>query len=338
MIHCWLQNMYQKIYPVGNNPACSAIPPATLSRSDCGQGRSIAGRSGGAFLRLEAARNESTAFQVAVANSAPALAKVKIAVKASRGISVRIRRVGFVPLAHHDTDVPEDELDCRGHVPGYVPDPLFDEDHAAIAPREAAGFWISLTTHPDCRPGVHTIVVVVKPESGRVRKLQAQLQVYPLVLEPRRNFPVVQWFYNDALLDWYHFQPFEEGYWKILENYLRDLPEHGQDCVLVPLCTPPTDGVKRPTQLLRVTRAGKRYRFDWRDVKRYVELARSCGVRYFEWNHFFSQWGAKYALRVYANQGREEKLLWNPETPATAPIYRNFLRQLLPELQAFLAR
>ncbi|MBI2440822.1 MAG: DUF4091 domain-containing protein [Lentisphaerae bacterium] len=313
MIHCWLQEMYRKIYPVGNKPA-------------------------GAFLRLDAARNESTAFQVAVVNTALAVAKVKIAVKVPRGIDARIRRVGFVPLPHHNTDVPVDELDCRGHVPGYVPDPLFDEDDAQVAPREAAGFWISVRTAADCRPGPHKLIIVVKPEGCQARKLLVRLQVYPLVLEPRRHFPVIQWFYNDALLDWYHFQPFEDGFWKILERYLRDLPAHGQDTVLVPLCTPPTDGVKRPTQLLRVTTAGKRYRFDWRDVKRYVALARRCGLCHLEWNHFFSQWGAQYAIRVYCDQGREEKLLWNPETPATAPVYRNFLRQLLPELHQFLIR
>lgn len=313
MIHCWLQNMYQKIYPVGNKPAA-------------------------ARLALEAARNERAAFQVAVANRALTPAKVKIALKAPGGISVRIRRVGFVPLAHHNTGVPENELDCLGHVPGYVPDPLFDEDQAEIAPREAAAFWIDVTIAGDCRPGVQELVVKVAPEGGRARELRVHLRVYPLVVKPRENFPVMQWFYNDALLDWYHFRPFEDGYWKILESYLRDLPSHGQDAVLVPLFTPPTDGVKRPTQLLRVTRDGNRYRFDWSDVQRYTRLARRCGLRHLEWNHFFSQWGAKYALRIYANQGREEKLFWAPETAATAPAYRTFLKQLLPELYRFLAR
>ena len=39
------------------------------------------------------------------------------------------------------------------------------------------------------------------------------------------------------------------------------------------------------------------YRFDWRDVKRYTDLARKCGVQRFEWCHPFTQWGVKNAIR-----------------------------------------
>jgi hypothetical protein len=97
------------------------------------------------------------------------------------------------------------------------------------------------------------------------------------------------------------------------------------------------DGIKRPAQLLRVTREGHdTYRFDWQDVKKYVDLARRCGIGKFEWCHFFTQWGARYAPRVYEGQGREERLLWQPDTPATSDTYRSFLTQFLPELYRFL--
>lgn len=47
---------------------------------------------------------------------------------------------------------------------------------------------------------------------------------------------------------------------------------------------------------------------------------------------------AAYALRVYEGQGRNESLLWPPETPAAGEVYRNFLTQFLPELKAFCAK
>jgi hypothetical protein len=114
---------------------------------------------------------------------------------------------------------------------------------------------------------------------------------------------------------------------------------HGLDTIYVPVFTPPLDGVKRPTQLLRVTSTGKdRYRFDWRDVKRYVDAARKAGFRYFEWTHLVTQWGAENAIRVYEGQGREEKRLWPPSTRATSKTYRRFLEQFLPALHRFLER
>jgi len=40
--------------------------------------------------------------------------------------------------------------------------------------------------------------------------------------------------------------------WQVLPNYFRDMAAHGQDTVYAPVFTPPLDGVKRPSQLLRV--------------------------------------------------------------------------------------
>lgn len=120
---------------------------------------------------------------------------------------------------------------------------------------------------------------------------------------------------------------------------MRNYVEHGSDTIYVPVFTPPLDGVKRPTQLLRVRRTTpEEYSFDWRDVKRWVDLARKCGARAFEWTHFFSQWGCKFAIRIYEKHNGEDRLLWAPDTVATSPTYRRFLSQFLPSLERFLRR
>ncbi|MBA3707300.1 MAG: DUF4091 domain-containing protein, partial [Planctomycetes bacterium] len=148
-----------------------------------------------------------------------------------------------------------------------------------------------------------------------------------------------QWFYADAICDFYQVQPFSEPFWTIMRPYLRNLTEHFQDCIYVPVFTPPLDGVKRPTQLLKIARReGGGYLFDWSDVKRWVDLAREVGIAHFEWTHFFTQWGCKNAIRIYMGQGFDEQLLWPPETEATSDTYRAFLAQFLPELKAFLDR
>jgi hypothetical protein len=135
--------------------------------------------------------------------------------------------------------------------------------------------------------------------------------------QPPRDFSVTNWFYADALLDWYQLDGFTPRFWQIAEAYFRDLAEHGQDTLYVPAFTPPLDGVKRPTQLLKVGVSGGKYRFDWSDVRTWVRLAARCGVQRFEFNHLFTQWGAANAIRIYRDQGGDERLLWLADTPAT---------------------
>jgi hypothetical protein len=324
---CWLEDCHVRVFP---------------TRNEVGRGP----------LRVDAARGERISFQACVAapeGGDPVPIAVRVA--SPDGVAARVRRVGFVPMAHHNTQTPSAELDGLGHVPGFVPDPLFDESSAAVPPGETVAFWVDLLVERGFPAGAAPVEVSVERkedgddgrEHGKTRarpvliaKMRVDLRVWDVTMPPRGDFPVFQWFYADALLDYYGLEPFENGFWDILDPYVRDLVSHGQDTIYVPFLTPPLDGVKRPTQLLRVARSGGRYRFDWRDVKRYVALAGSRGIRRFEWTHFFTQWGVRHAVRVYEGQGIGEKPLWKPETGATSPTYAGFLSQLLPELKRFL--
>ena len=79
-----------------------------------------------------------------------------------------------------------------------------------------------------------------------------------------------------------------------------------------------------------------RYHFDWADVRRWVRLARQCGVRHMEFNHLFTQWGRRQRrFGCITGRGESERLLWSPKTPATGPVYRRFLAQYLPQLERF---
>jgi hypothetical protein len=67
-----------------------------------------------------------------------------------------------------------------------------------------------------------------------------------------------------------------------------------------------------------------------------VETAKRQGLKYFEWPHLFTQWGAKNAIRIYEGHGGSEKLLWDPDTLGVSRIYHAFLGQFLPEFKRFL--
>lgn len=319
-ITCWLVGQHTRIFPTRATPGAGTI-------------------------ELDAARGESVAFQVAATYSRdgsgePETVELSAACDAGALPDPRVRLVGFVPVPHHNTATPVEELDGLGHIPGYVPDPLFDRTATRLASGETTAFWVSLRV-PESAPAGPVDVAVRLSADGRVQTtLTARIRVWDATVPPRQGLRVTNWFYADALLDWYRLEAFDDRFWRILKPYVEDCASHGQDTLYVPMLTPPVDGVKRPSQLLAVKRTtgktGGRYRFDWRDVKRYVDLAKRAGIRHFEWTHLFTQWGVKHAIRVYEGQGRDEKLLWKPTTSATSPTYREFLSQLLPELHRFL--
>ena len=291
-------------------------------------------------LACDAALNEQFSFQVALRMEAGDTQRVHVEANGPAGWSLRVRRVGFVPVEHHNTPIEADPGDVEGlrDIPGYVPDPLFDEDSVLLPQAETHAFWVTVRPGAGATPGEHKVQVTVAPASGERITHTVTVRLYPVELAPRHGFAITHWFYNDALIDWYRTDLFDERFWQILPAYVRDVVAHGQDTLYVPTFTPPLDGVKRPSQLLRVTRTGPdQYEFDWSDVKRYVDLANACGVTNFEWCHFFTQWGARDALRIYDGQGRDEQLLWPPETEATSATYRAFLAQYLPQLQHFLS-
>lgn len=290
-------------------------------------------------ISLLAARGERVAFQACVRAEELWPVTVNAAVAASDDLNVRVRRVGCVPLAHHTANTPVDELDGVGHIPGFSPDVLWN-DATALCPRgEAVSFWITINVPVDAKVGEHDIAVTLTVGEKESITLHATLDVSHVVLERRKNFRVTHWFYADALCDWYKVAPFGKAFWPICENYMRNYAEHGSDLIYVPVFTPPLDGVKRPTQLLGVTRIAKdKYEFDWTEVKRWIKLAKSVGLDHFEWTHLFTQWGCANAIRIYEGHGETEKLLWPATTGATSPTYRKFLSQFLPAMKTFLVR
>jgi hypothetical protein len=290
-------------------------------------------------LALEGALNERYSLQVAMHAKGDALRPAQVVVTPPDGWKVRVRRVGYVPVRHYNIPVDPDSLaiDGIGHIPGYVPDALFDQDTLVLPPGETHAFWLTVDPTSGVNAGTYTLTVQVLYEGEEPRTHTVAITLHPVTLRARTGFHITHWFYNDALIDWYKTDQFDTRFWEILARYLHNVAEHGQDTIYVPTFTPPLDGVKTPSQLLGVTRTGPNaYAFDWRDVKRYVDLARACGLTHFEWCHFFTQWGARFALRIYEGQGKEERLLWPAETGATSATYRAFLSQLLPQFRAFL--
>jgi hypothetical protein len=68
-------------------------------------------------ISIEVALNERFSFQVVMRMSGEVPQQVRLEVDSPRGLVARIRRVGYVPIRHHNTPVMSNhaDMDGRGH-------------------------------------------------------------------------------------------------------------------------------------------------------------------------------------------------------------------------------
>ncbi len=289
-------------------------------------------------LSLKTARNRHVSFQACLSNRRPFPLDVECEIVGADGLSPRVRRVGYVPLWQTTVDVPTEELDRIGHIPGLVPDPLFPEPKARVGPFTNQSFWITLHVPADAPPGTRDLVIRYRFHGGtQTAELHATLDIRPLVVQPRKDFPVTHWWRPETIYEHYQIEPFGDRWWQLAEAYLRNLLAHGNDVIFIQQFFPRREVVKRPAQMLKITcPAPGQYAFDWSDVRRLVRLAHACGARHFEWSHLWIYWGVRHAMPIYTMKDGRAELLWPIDTDGHGEVYTNFLRQFLPSFHAFL--
>ncbi len=315
MLTTWIQDTTRRIFP------SSSLPPGDF------------GENG---FRLILARGERRAFQVGVRNGSLHACRLSAEILDTQGLRVRLRRIGYVPLRHLTTDTDPAELDVPGAIPGFVPDPLHDDPETHLGPLETGGFWIDVQAPEEMPAGNRSVCLLLKPEKGEAIRHTAAVTVAEMALPAREGLPVTHWLYLDAIADWYGVSPLSDPFWEKVNPYLENLVGHGNDTLFTPFLAPPVNGDNRPIQLLGIWCDEGRYRFDWSELRRWVARGKEMGFRYFEWSHLFSQWGAKYAPRVYEGFAEEERAFWPLQTPGLSGEYRDFLSQLFPEWKRFL--
>lgn len=290
-----------------------------------------------------ALRGEHYSFQIAY--RAPELtraAKVRVKV-AAPGLEGRIavKAVGLAPSALPCYGDPDDDI-LRG-VPGLYPDPLHPlgpGDTVKVPPRQWRSLWIEAAIGRDARPGAHAIEVSFVSETGEALGHEVfALEVIPAEL-PEQELIHTEWLHADCLATEYGVDIFSDRHWALIEAYVGTAAAHGMNMLLTPLFTPPLDtavGGERPTvQLVDVRLDGDKYRFGFDKLNRWIEMGLRKGIRYFEFSHLFTQWGAKHAPKIEALAEGVPIKLFGWHTDAAGEPYRRFLDAFLPELVEYI--
>ncbi|MBO5764793.1 MAG: DUF4091 domain-containing protein [Lentisphaeria bacterium] len=233
-------------------------------------------------------------------------------------------------------------------IPGLYPDPLLPIDgYIRLAPNQWRSVFVTLNIPDNERCGkkeinfTFTAVNNRNPDITSKAETTFTLEVIDAV-SPEQKLVNTQWFHADCIYTYYNVQCWSEEHWTLLEKYFRNMTSHGINMLLTPVWTPPLDtakGGERPTvQLVDAAYCNGTFSFDFARLERWIDLARNCGIKYFEFAHPFTQWGAEHAPKIMVcNNGVYEKMFgW--DTSSSDELYVAFLRGFFAVLIPFLEK
>lgn len=222
--------------------------------------------------------------------------------------------------------------------PAYFPD-LLEPFGGTLRAEAGVTYALRVEFLPDAAsPGAYEARFAVTG-NGETAEIAATVLVGKTALAPQA-LVYTDWFHADCLATYYKTPVFSQTHWEIVERFMQNAAEHGVNCILTPLFTPPLDtavGAERPTvQLVGVTKTGTGWEFDFTLLEKWMDMAERCGITHFEFSHLFTQWGALAAPKVIARTPEGDgRRVFGWETDSLSPEYHGFLRALGKALTAF---
>lgn len=286
--------------------------------------------------RLTGLKGETLSFQIAYRWNGEGIEYGCIDVQSPLRNAVHIRMVELVPCeypCHARRDDGYLAVD-----PGMYPDRLGElpEWGFPLIPGQWRSLWITIELAASMKAGEYPVKLLLKKQEQILCESQILCEVLDLPL-PKLPIPHTEWFHSDCLAQYYQVDVFSERYWEITEAFIREAVKHKCNMLLTPVFTPPLDtvvgGERLTVQLVDVTVEEGRYSFGFDNFHRWIKMALSCGIEYFEISHLFSQWGAVAAPKIMAYENGRYQQIFGWETDAAGETYREFLHQFLTALK-----
>ena len=296
-----------------------------------------------AYKKASALKGEVFSFQCAFIHRSPENRKRRVDVKINSAFGDKL---GYRVVR----EVPADFPCYQGHdkniissKPGLYPDLLENPDaHNLFSiPGRWSSLWFELKVPEDFKPGKYQIDIELSMDGDGSASASFELEIVNAVLPPQKLLHT-EWFHTDCIASYYKCEIFSERHWELIENFMLAAVRSGINMILTPIFTPPLDtarGGERPTvQLIGVQKKAESYSFDFSLLERWIKLARKCGIKYFEFSHLATQWGAEHCPKIVATENGVEKRIFGWDSSSTGEAYCTFLAQLLPALAAFIRK
>lgn len=289
--------------------------------------------------------NERYSYQIALKTDDRIEARVEVISPIKEYVRVfNVKEVAMDYPVNIDTK-DHDFLTCK---PGLLPDllmPIEDQDEYVKFSAPGTLIWVEVMFPGALPEAVYPVTVRVYGnvvyEEEKTFDISATMHIEKVKgVLPEAPIIYTQWFHTDCIATAHHVDIFSEEHWQLIDKYIGMASELGINMLLTPVITPPLDtgiGVLRPcVQLVRISKEGDKYYFDYTLLKRWIDLCKKNHIQYFEMAHLFSQWGAKYAPNIMVNEQGEDKYLFGWHVSSVDQTYIDFLKQFIPSLMNFL--
>ena len=289
-------------------------------------------------------RGERFTYQISMRSDAPVIGNIKIE-------SPLLDHLKFYKVEQSVMDAPViDRIQEIGYIttePGLMPDLLLPLDNNGYLTLNMAGktVWIEVNIPNDFPAGEYTIKFSYEtfdfnnPDAPHaiIATKTMTIEVLPLA-KKEQSLIYTRWFYADCIADYHNVPIWSDAHFDLVEAYIREAVDVGINMILVPIHTPPLDtaiGTFRPcVQLVDIEKKGEKYIFGFEKLRRFIQICKRQGVRYYEMAHMFSQWGAKCAANIMVEENGVKSYMFGWRVASTAPEYIEFLKQYISALSA----
>lgn len=232
--------------------------------------------------------------------------------------------------------------------PGLMPDiliPAENSDNVWVVANNTEAIWVEVNIPKNIEHGTYDINIRLRAmdlwstnlKDGYLFEKKMSVEVLNEEILPQ-SLIYTRWLYVDCIADYHNVEIYSEEHWNLIEKYIAQAVDVGINMILVPVHTPPLDtaiGTTRPcVQLVDVKKNGDVYTFGFEKFKRFIDICKKCGVKYFEIAHMFSQWGAKFAPNIMVEENGKLSYGFGWHVAADSDEYVSFLKQYITAISA----
>lgn len=153
---------------------------------------------------------------------------------------------------------------------------------------------------------------------------------------------VSDWIHIDCICDAHCVKPYSQNFYSVFDKYLGLAVGMGVNTMFVPIITPPIDtdmnAERTNVQLIDVVLDGEEYEFGFEKLDYFIKFCLERGIKYLEFCHLYSQWGAERCANVYAKKNGKLKRIFSLKNSVEKSDYEKFLSEMLKALKAYLLK
>lgn len=282
-------------------------------------------------------KNETFNYQVSVYSSKILTVKYRIESDISDFISVRV--VETVPAKFAEYEYMNDNFVIKNHGNNDLfPDLLRPTESEEIIRQKT---WLTFFITVDGSRGLPVGAYKIKFIAALPSKKLVNSFTLTVIDEslPERNFEYSHWIHCDCVSDCCKAEPFTKEFYALYGEYIKSAVKCGMTNLLTPVFTPPLDtaegSYRKTVQLVKITKDGEKYSFDFSLLTEFIAFAKSLGIKYFELSHLATQHGAKYSPKIVACVNGEEKRIFGWDVKADDSAYIAFLNEFFAAFSVY---